>query len=33
VASVNVQGREINILDAPGYPDFVGEAICGLQAA
>ena len=31
-ASVNVQGREINILDAPGYPDFVGEAICGLQA-
>ncbi|HLY75028.1 MAG TPA: elongation factor G [Planctomycetota bacterium] len=32
VASVNVQGREINILDAPGYPDFVGEAICGLSA-
>jgi elongation factor G len=32
VASVNVQGREINILDAPGYPDFVGEAICGINA-
>src|SRR5437762_2924042 len=32
VASVNVQGREINILDAPGYPDFIGEAICGLSA-
>jgi elongation factor G len=32
VASVNVQGREINILDAPGYPDFMGEAICGLKA-
>jgi elongation factor G len=32
MASVNVQGREINILDAPGYPDFVGEAICGLDA-
>jgi elongation factor G len=32
VASVNVQGREINILDAPGYPDFMGEAICGLHA-
>ncbi|MBI3855775.1 MAG: GTP-binding protein, partial [Planctomycetes bacterium] len=33
VASVNVQGREINILDAPGYPDFMGEAICGMNAA
>lgn len=33
VASVHTQGREINILDAPGYPDFVGEAICGLNAA
>ncbi|HVR87666.1 MAG TPA: GTP-binding protein, partial [Planctomycetota bacterium] len=32
VASVHVQGREINILDAPGYPDFVGEAICGISA-
>ena len=32
VASASVQGREINILDAPGYPDFVGEAICGLHA-
>ena len=33
VASINTHGREINILDAPGYPDFVGEAICGLSAA
>jgi elongation factor G len=32
VASLNHQGREINLLDAPGYPDFVGEAICGLNA-
>src|SRR5947207_9610243 len=32
VASANVQGREINILDAPGYSDFIGEAICGLSA-
>jgi elongation factor G len=32
-ASVNFQGREINLLDAPGYPDFIGEAICGLHAA
>jgi len=31
-ASVNVLNHEINLLDAPGYPDFVGEAICGLQA-
>ncbi|MBV8879768.1 MAG: elongation factor G, partial [Planctomycetaceae bacterium] len=31
-ASVHVQGREMNILDAPGYPDFVGEAVCGLNA-
>ncbi len=33
VASVNVGGKEINILDAPGYPDFMGEAVCGLSAA
>jgi len=33
VASASVQGREINLLDAPGYPDFIGEAICGLNAA
>ncbi len=32
VASLSIQGREINVLDAPGYPDFVGEAICGLNA-
>lgn len=32
-ASANVAGRELNILDAPGYPDFIGEALCGLQAA
>jgi len=32
VASANLQGREINILDAPGYPDFVGEAVCGMSA-
>ncbi len=31
-ASVSVQGREINLLDAPGYPDFMGEAMCGLNA-
>ena len=33
VASVSHRGREINILDAPGYADFVGEAICAMNAA
>src|SRR3990172_6255198 len=33
VAFANHQGREINLLDAPGFADFVAEAICALQAA
>jgi len=33
VASASVQGREINLLDAPGYSDFAGEAVCALNAA
>src|SRR5687767_10181105 len=32
VASATVQGREINLLDAPGYSDFAGEAVCALNA-
>jgi elongation factor G len=32
VASFGIQGREINLLDAPGYSDVAGEAICGLSA-
>jgi elongation factor G len=32
IASASVQGREINLLDAPGYSDFAGEAVCGLNA-
>jgi len=32
VASASVQGREINLLDAPGYSDFAGEAVCALNA-
>ncbi|MER3416923.1 MAG: elongation factor G [Gemmataceae bacterium] len=26
------QGRYINLLDTPGYPDFLGQALCALQA-
>ena len=32
VAPVNVSGKKLNFLDAPGYPDFVGEAISALSA-
>jgi elongation factor G len=32
VASCSVQGRELNLLDAPGYSDFAGEAVCALNA-
>ncbi|MBI2901172.1 MAG: elongation factor G [Planctomycetes bacterium] len=31
-AAVNVLGRELNVLDAPGYSDFSGEAVSGLNA-
>ncbi len=33
VASVGAAGRELNVMDAPGYADFMGEAISGLNAA
>jgi elongation factor G len=33
VASCSVQARELNLLDAPGYSDFAGEAVCALHAA
>ncbi|HKS16533.1 MAG TPA: elongation factor G [Planctomycetota bacterium] len=32
LASVNYLGREINLFDAPGYSDFIAEAICALYA-
>jgi elongation factor G len=32
VASVSHLGREINLFDAPGYSDFVAEAVCALNA-
>ena len=31
-ASFNHLGREINLFDAPGYSDFVSEAVCALNA-
>ncbi|MDP2984101.1 MAG: elongation factor G [Candidatus Latescibacter sp.] len=27
------QGRKLNIIDTPGYADFVGEVICGMRGA
>lgn len=32
IGFVNYQDHKINILDAPGYPDFVGDAIVALPA-
>lgn len=32
IASFGWNNRTINILDTPGYPDFVGEAVCALAA-
>jgi elongation factor G len=32
LASVSHLGREINLFDAPGYSDFIAEAICALNA-
>ncbi len=27
------KGKEVNLLDAPGYPDFAGEAVAGMAAS
>lgn len=27
------KGKAVNLVDAPGYPDFIGDAICGINAA
>ena len=33
VLHLNHQKKELNLLDSPGYPDFIGEAISSLYAA
>ncbi len=33
VASVDVRGRHVNLIDTPGYADFLGQALGGLVAA
>lgn len=33
VVHADIQGRRVNILDTPGFPDFVGHAISALPAA
>ncbi|MAG58771.1 MAG: elongation factor G [Planctomycetes bacterium] len=32
-AHLSYNGREINLLDCPGYPDFIGESVGGYNAA
>lgn len=32
VASLNFKGKHVNLLDTPGYPDFVGRALIALPA-
>ncbi len=32
VAHLEHQGNRINLLDTPGYPDFMGQAMCALDA-
>jgi elongation factor G len=33
IIPVEWEGRKINLVDTPGYADFVSEVICGVQAA
>jgi elongation factor G len=33
IVPVEWEGRKVNLVDTPGYADFVSEVICGVQAA
>jgi elongation factor G len=32
VCGFETQGRRVNIIDTPGYPDFLGRSLCALEA-
>jgi elongation factor G len=32
VLNLDHKGKHVNLIDTPGYPDFIGQAICGLSA-
>jgi elongation factor G len=32
VCGLEAQGRRVNIIDTPGYPDFLGRSLCALEA-
>jgi elongation factor G len=32
VLNLDHKGKHINLIDTPGYPDFIGQAFCGLSA-
>ena len=32
VCGFEAQGRRVNIIDTPGYPDFLGRSLCALEA-
>jgi elongation factor G len=32
VLNLDHKGKHVNLIDTPGYPDFIGQAFCGLSA-